>query len=148
MEFFLSSDEIALLQAKLASVPDADTCVYFDIHTSNIMIRHGEFIIIDMGYLSHGSYLFDIGLLYTIEGFPELGTCEMVTKIPNDTGRALWLSFETQYFANKSADEYAFFDKNRGFFASLRLIYSITFLPKQRDQLAIMNKDVLLPKIL
>ena len=69
--------------------------MHFEIHTSNMMLRDSALIIIGMGDLPRGSILFDIGLLYTIYDFPELGTCEMVTNIPKDAGKALWLSFDS-----------------------------------------------------
>ena len=147
MDFFLSADEIALLQGKLLSIPDADTLVHFDLHTSNIMIRDGEPVIIDMGDLSRGHYLFDIGLLCTIYGIPELDICEMATKIPTEAGVRLWDHFLRHYFADKPAEDYQFFLRNMHFLASLRLIYTITVLPSLRDRLARAIKDVLLPKM-
>ena len=145
MDFCVSADDIAFLQAKLATIPEGNTCVHFDIHTSNIMIRDSEPVIIDMGDLSRGSYLFDIGLLCTIYGIPELGICELATKIPTAKGVELWEHFLAQYFADKSAEEYAFFHQNRYFLASLRIIYTITFLPKLRNQMVQLLKTVLLP---
>ena len=147
MDFFLSPQEIAFLLDKLESIPDADNCVHFDIHTSNIMIKGGEPIIIDMGDLSRGSYLFDIGLLCTIYGYPELKICELATKIPSDEGFRLWQSFLKAYFVNKPKEDFDYFRNNMAFLASLRLIYTITFLPALRDQLAITVKDFLLPKM-
>jgi len=147
MGFFLSASEIALLQSKLQSIPDADTLVHFDLHTSNIMIRGGEPVIIDMGDLSRGHYLFDVGLLCTIYGIPELDICEMATKIPTDDGVRLWEHFLQHYFADKPVEEYEFFQSNKYFLASLRLIYTITFLPSLRERLTRAIKDVLLPKM-
>ncbi len=148
MDFFLSADEIAFLQARLDSIPGADTCVHFDLHTSNIMIRDGEPVIIDMGDFSRGHYLFDVGLMCTIYGIPELGISEMATKIPNDDGFRLYEGFLKHYFADKTDEEYQFFQRNMHFLASLRLIYTITFIPKLREKLAGMIKDVLLPKMM
>ena len=148
MAFFLSADEIGFLQRKLDGIPDADTCVHFDLHTSNIMIRAGEPVIIDMGDLSRGHYLFDIGLLCTIYGYPELGISELATKIPGEDGLRLLDGVLKAYFADKPAEEYRLFEENRHFLASLRLIYTVTFLPKLREPLAAMIKDVLLPKML
>ena len=147
MDFFLSPQEIAFLLEKLESIPDAGNCVHFDLHTSNIMIKGGEPIIIDMGDLSRGSYLFDIGVLCTIYGYPELAISELATKIPSDKGFVLWESFLKAYFANKPQQELDFFRSNMAFLASLRLIYTITFLPALRDQLAVTVKDFLLPKM-
>jgi uncharacterized protein (TIGR02172 family) len=140
MDFFLSPQEIAFLLDKLESIPDATNCVHFDLHTSNIMIKNGEPIIIDMGDLSRGSYLFDIGVLCTIYGYPELAISEMATRIPSDQGFVLWESFLEAYFANKSQQDFDFFLCSKAFFASLRLIYTITFLPALRDQLASRSK--------
>lgn len=148
MAFFLTPAEIDFLQRKLAAIPDADTCVHFDLHSSNIMIRGGEPVIIDMGDLSRGHYLFDIGLMCTIYGVPELDICEMATKIPADAGQQLWESFIRHYFADKPAEEYRFFEENMYFLASLRLIYTITFLPSLRDRLAAAVKDLLLPRMM
>jgi uncharacterized protein (TIGR02172 family) len=147
MDFFLSADEIAFLQRKLRSIPDADTLVHFDLHTSNIMIRAGEPVIIDMGDLSRGHYLFDVGLLCTIYGIPELDICEMATKIPNEAGVRLWDHFLKHYFADKPVGEYQFFQRNMHFLASLRLIYTITFLPSLRERLSRAVKEVLLPRM-
>jgi uncharacterized protein (TIGR02172 family) len=147
MDFFLSADEIALLHRLLETIPDADTCVHFDLHTSNIMIRNGEPVIIDMGDLSRGHYLFDIGVLCTIYGYPETGICEMATKIPSADGLRLLERFLVHYFAGKPEDEYRFFQQNKYFLASLRLIYSTTFLPKLRAESARIIKEILLPKM-
>lgn len=147
MDFFLSPAEIAFLLERLETIPDATSIVHFDLHTSNIMMRNGEPVIIDMGDVSRGHYFFDIGLIYTIFGYPEQDTCAMVTKIPSDKGAVLCESFINHYFADKPEQERAYFERNRHFLASLRLIYTITFLPKLREQLADTIKNVLLPKM-
>jgi uncharacterized protein (TIGR02172 family) len=148
MDFFLSAGEIALLLRLLETIPDADTCVHFDLHTSNIMIRDGEPVIIDMGDLSRGHYLFDIGLLCTIYGYPETGICEMATKIPNADGLRLLEHFLEHYFRGKPEHEYRFFQENRSFLASLRLIYTSTFLPSLKAESARIIKEILLPKMI
>lgn len=147
MDFFLPPEDLALLHERLSSMPEAETCVHFDIHSSNIMIRDGEPVIIDMGDFSRGSYLFDLGLLATIYGVPELGICELATKIPTALGLQLWERFQVHYFADKSPEEYAYFDTHRDFLASLRLIYTVTFLPKMRDACVHMIRDLLMPRI-
>ena len=148
MDFFLSAPEIDILLGKLASIPDADTCVHFDLHTSNIMMREGEPVLIDMGDMSIGSYLFDVGLLCCIYGLPELGSSEVVTKIPNETGAKLWQGFIKYYFADKPPEEFEFFQRHMHFLASLRLVYTITAVPPSRDLLVGLIKDKLLAKML
>jgi len=148
MDFFVAAHEIDILLGKLESIPDADTCVHFDLHTSNIMMREGEPVLIDMGDMSIGSYLFDVGLLCCIYGLPELGSSEVVTKVPNDTGAKLWQGFIKHYFADKPPEEFEFFQRNMHFLASLRLIYTITAVPPAKDLLVSLIKDKLLAKML
>ncbi len=147
MDGLLTAEDIALLMRNLELMPDSETCVHFDLHSSNIMIQNGDPIIIDMGDFSIGSYLFDVGLIYTLYGAEELGLSMMATKIPNDKGLEIWKSFEKHYFADKSEEERAYFHDNRYFFASLRIIFVITFLPKLREDCLKMMKDILLPRI-
>jgi uncharacterized protein (TIGR02172 family) len=146
--YLLTPEQSEYLMEKLESLPDSDTCVHFDLHSSNIMMQNGELVIIDMGDFSTGSYLFDIGLIFVIYGIPELGISMLATKIPNEQGLEFWNHFEKHYFADKSAEERAFFEQNKYFLASLRTIYSITFLPSLRSELERWLKDFLLPRIM
>jgi len=111
------------------------------------MIRNGEALVIDMGDLSVGSPLFDVALLYMIYGVPELGISELATKIPNARGVELWNGFVKHYFAGQPPEAYEVFHRDRYFFASLRLIYTITFFPKLQEQCVHWVRDILLPKM-
>ncbi|MFZ4387923.1 MAG: anti-sigma factor antagonist [Chthoniobacterales bacterium] len=146
--YLLTPEQSEFLMEKLESLPDADNCVHFDLHSSNIMVQNGELVIIDMGDFSTGSYLFDIGLIYMIYGVPELGISMLATKIPTKQGLQFWNHFEKHYFAGKSAEERAFFQENKYFLASLRTIYCITFLTHLRSELERWLKDILLPKMM
>jgi uncharacterized protein (TIGR02172 family) len=146
--YLLTPEQSEYLMEKLESLPDSDTCVHFDLHSSNIMMQNGELVIIDMGDFSTGSNLFDLGLIYMIYGVPELGLSMLATKIPTEQGLEFWKHFETHYFAGMSAEDRAFFEENKYFLASLRLIYSVTFLTHLRDVLENWIKDILLPKIM
>ncbi len=131
----LSDDEVWCLLQRLESVPQADTLVHFDLHTSNIMIRDGEPVIIDMGDVSRGCPLFDVGVIALIFGYPETGGSEFVTRVPNQTGRILYESFIETYFVGRPVWEREFFERNADFLACLRLIAAVAFLPFKRDEL-------------
>ena len=146
--YLLTAEQSDFLLEKLESLPEADTCVHFDLHSSNIMMQNGELVIIDMGDFSTGTYLFDLGLIYLIYGVPELGISHLATKIPVAQGLEFWNHFERHYFADRTAEERAFFEANKYFLASLRVIYSITFLTHLRDEMERWLKDVLLPRIM
>jgi uncharacterized protein (TIGR02172 family) len=124
----LTPEETEFMLDRLEAVPDAETCVHFDLHSSNIMVQNGELVIIDMGDFSIGSNMFDLGLIYMIYGVPELGMCKMATKLETEQGLAFWSAFARRYFADRSAEERAFFEANRYFLASLRIVHAITYL--------------------
>ena len=142
-----SMAEISLLLERLDVIPDANNCVHFDLHSSNIMLQNGELVLIDMGDFSIGSNFFDIGLIYMIYGMPELDMCMLATKIDAASGVEFWNSFATHYFANRPPEERAFFEANRYFLASLRIVCAIHYLPHIREKLTGMIKDTLLPRI-
>ena len=144
----LTPEETEHMLDRLEAVPDADTCVHFDLHSSNIMVQGGELVIIDMGDFSIGSNMFDLGLIYMIYGVPELGMCRMATKIETEDGLAFWNAFARHYFSGRSAEERAFFEANRYFLASLRIVHAITYLTHLRADLARMLRDVLMPKVM
>ena len=114
---WLPQEDVSLLEARLGMIRDADTLVHFDLHTSNIMIRDGEPVIIDMGDVSRGHYLFDLGLIALIYGFESSGSSEFVTKIPGALGRRLYDAFLDAYFARRSPQEREFFARNEAFLA-------------------------------
>ena len=144
----LTPDETEFMLERLEAIPDAETCVHFDLHTSNIMVQGGELVLIDMGDFSIGSNMFDLGLLFMIYGVPELGMSKVVTKIEVEHGLAFWNAFERHYFADRSPAERAFFDANRYFLASLRTVHAITYLTHLRADLARMLREVLVPRIM
>ena len=138
--------DVELLRGKIVAIPDADTCVHFDLHGGNVMIRDGEPVVIDMGDFSRGSPLFDLGLVETIYS-PAVGICERVTKLPNDLGADFLTRFLDHYFAGRP-DELASFEMDRAFYASLRLLHSIRLLeaiPDFRQQLIGVLRDRLIP---
>lgn len=142
----LAPGDVQLLRKKLAAIPDADTCVHFDLHGGNVMIRDGEPVVIDMGDFSRGNPLFDIGLVETIYS-PVVGICERVTKLPNDVGADFLARFLHHYFAGRP-DELARFEADRAFYASLRLLHSIRLLdaiPDFRQELIVVLRDGLIP---
>jgi uncharacterized protein (TIGR02172 family) len=142
----LAPADVELIRGKLAAIPDADTCVHFDLHGGNVMVRDGEPVVIDMGDFSRGSPLFDLGLIETIYS-PEVGICERVTKLPNAVGAEFLGRFLGHYFTGRP-EERARFEADRAFYASLRLLHSIRLLgaiPDFRQQLIVVLRDGLIP---
>ena len=115
MGAFLTASDVGFLLERLRAIPDSENCVHFDLHSSNIMIRKNEALIIDLGDFSIGSYFFDIGLLSFIYGLPELGICEMATKMPSEQGIQLYENFLDSYFVDRPAADFEFFRRNQYF---------------------------------
>ena len=143
----LAPDDVALLRAKLAAIPDADTCVHFDLHGGNVMVQEGEAVVIDMGDFSRGSPLFDLGLIETIYS-PVVGICEPVTKLPNEIGARFLARFLDHYFDGLPAADRERFERDRAFYASLRILHSVRLLdaiPDFRDRIWSVVTDTLIP---
>lgn len=146
----LTAEESNFLHRKLDDVPDSSTCVHFDLHSGNTMLGpDGELVVIDMGDLSIGSPFFDLGVIYMIYGVPEMGLSERAARVPRDLGLAFWQKFESQYFRRYGTEQdRALFHRDRYFYASLRGIYAMTFLPQMRQELEGILKDTLLPRMM
>ena len=143
----LGTADAALPRAKLAAIPEGTTCVHFDLHGGNVMVQGDEPVVIDMGDFSRGSPLFDLGLIATIYS-PVVGICEAVTKIPNDIGARFLDHFLDHYFDGLPPDERARFERDRPFYASLRLLHSVRLLdaqPEFRDRIWTAVTDRLIP---
>lgn len=142
-----SSDDIEHLRQRLDQIPDTDECVHLDLHTSNIMIRDGQPLIIDMGEFSVGNFLFDLGQWCTIYGYPELNTCEIVTRIPSDRGLVFLEKLLDFYFLGRSREERAQFEANRHFLASLRTMGAASMVPALREPLVRQVREFMMPRI-
>jgi uncharacterized protein (TIGR02172 family) len=142
-----SAEDIEHLRYRLDQIPDTDECVHLDLHTSNIMIREGQPLIIDMGEFSVGSFLFDLGQWCTIYGYPELNTCEIVTQIPSDRGRVFLENLLDAYFTDRSQEERAIFEANRHFLASLRTMGAACMVPALREPLVKQVREFMMPRI-
>ena len=140
-------EDIEHLRHRLDHIPDTDECVHLDLHTSNIMIRDGQPLIIDMGEFSVGSFLFDLGQWCTIYGYPELNTCEIVTQIPSDRGREFLESLLDDYFSDRSPEDRALFEANRHFLASLRTMGAACMVPALREPLVKQVREFMMPNI-
>lgn len=140
----LDDADVDLLLRLLEEMPGPERCVHFDLHSSNIMLRRGEPVIIDMGDLSRGSHWFDLALIYMIYGFAELEFSELATGVPVDLGVRLWEAFAARYFERCDPADRRYFEANRHFLVSLRLIGAFDIAPARRSlHLDIIRKHLL-----
>lgn len=64
LDAYLTSDEIESLVRFIDTIPDHDGVVHGDCHVGNILVQHGELVLIDMADISRGHPFFDIGSEY------------------------------------------------------------------------------------
>ncbi len=141
----LADADVDLLHRLLEEMPGPEHCVHFDLHSSNIMLRRGEPVVIDMGDISRGSHWFDVALIYLIYGVPELELSMLATGIPVDLGLRLWESFSRRYFEHRDPADRRYFEAHRHFLASLRLIAAFEIAPARREIHLKILRDHLLP---
>ncbi len=88
---------------------DASTnYVHGDFHTNNVILTNDEFMLIDMGSFSLGSYLFDLAVLhFSFFDSPESveGDISAFNGLDRATRNAVWNSFVEEYFKDKSEAE-------------------------------------------
>ncbi len=147
MESHLPGEDVHMLLKRLENIPDDDHCLHFDLHSSNIMIKDGEPLLLDLGDFSTGSYLFEIGVIAAIYSKPSSGVCQRVTKLPGDLGLKLFNHFCESYFANKPPEDLEFFRRNFNFLQALRPMFASTFLPSFGETWIPRLRDELLPLI-
>ncbi|MGA0172396.1 MAG: hypothetical protein ACO3NL_01970, partial [Phycisphaerales bacterium] len=104
----------------------------FDLHSSNIVLRRGQPVIIDLGDLSRGSHWFDVALRFTIYGVPDLGLSKLACGIPVPYGLRLCNAFERRSMADFGSAVRACFEENRFVLASLRLLCAFEIAPARK----------------
>lgn len=109
------------------------------------MIQNGEPVIIDMGDLSIGSYLFDVGLVFAIYGVEELGLSMRATKLPVAQGLELWSKFHEHFFADKASKSARSFMRTATSWDHCASCAPRTFA-KMRSEFVPMIKNVFIPK--
>lgn len=69
----LTSEEMRSIRGLLETIPESDRMIHGDCHVKNIMMHHGEPLLIDLDTLSRGDPVIELGnLFYTYIAFEEL----------------------------------------------------------------------------
>ena len=102
------AEEYGALSAFLSSIPDRTTFVHGDCHVKNIMVRDGEFFLIDMDTLSRGHPIFEYALLlcpYAIFEEDDPGNGLRFFGLPKETLQALWDGVAKSWLGEKYTKE-------------------------------------------
>lgn len=105
---YYTDQELSSLKALVESVPDTGTLIHGDYHPNNIMVQHGELILIDMGDMTLGHPIFDfLATAATQVNLVKLSPeyAEYHTRMPAELITRTWRKLIDNYFADKDENE-------------------------------------------
>ena len=110
LDAYLTNDEIEALVRFIDVIPNHDGVVHGDCHVGNILVQHGELVLIDMADISRGHPFFDIGSEYFhykithVEGVREIILRSVLGFVPDndDMTDAIWDALVQGYFEPES----------------------------------------------
>lgn len=105
---YYTGQELSLLKALVESVPDTGTLIHGDYHPNNIMVQHGELILIDMGDMTLGHPIFDfLATAATQVNLVKLSPeyAEYHTRMPAELITRTWRRLIDTYYADKDENE-------------------------------------------
>lgn len=95
---YLDPEDVDTLLRINDSIPEGDTVVHGDFHPLNIMMQRGELILIDMGDLTRGHPLYELGAMYLLHVNPAgPAITEQFTKMKGSDAQRLWELFLAGY---------------------------------------------------
>ena len=93
---WLSEEEIRHYDEMINVIPERDTLIHGEFHEKNILGRGGELEMIDMGDISQGHPLVELGCIYS----SHLVFAEKVVDMPAEKGKEIWEKFLKYYFGD------------------------------------------------
>ncbi len=119
---FLDDKQRSLILEKVLAIPEVDTCVHGDLHTSNILIQDGEPRLIDLGDFSLGHPMFDVGQIYNIFYCSrQTHISERAVGMEPELAFRVWELFERYYFDSPDEEQREDIRQQAFFFGCLRL---------------------------
>lgn len=100
---YFPEESINMLLNIVNSIPTGNRLLHLDLQTKNAMIQDGELMLIDMGEVSYGHPLLDLGHAYSsMVGL--IGDYEKIIGIPRELGQRLWNRAIDYYFDGLPAE--------------------------------------------
>ena len=111
MKNYMTEEEGAVLDRMLAAMPEGTCLMHSDFHPKNVMMQNGEALLIDMGDISIGSPLFDLGATYNVLHHLSDEMIYQSTGIPLPLRDRFWKRFAQTYFATEDEQTLAYYEK-------------------------------------
>lgn len=115
---YLSEEELNHYNRLLEVFPERNTLIHGDFHEKNILVRNGELEMIDMGDISQGHPLIELGCVYSTH----MTLSEKVIDMPREKAVGMWKKFSKYYFGDLAEETKNRLENVLGWIASMRLL--------------------------
>jgi len=88
------------------NIPQSRRLLHCDLQTKNAMMQNGELMLIDMGEMSYGHPLLDLGHARSAM-YDFIGNYEATIGLPRELGKKVWLKTLDYYFKDLDAADKA-----------------------------------------
>lgn len=100
---YFPKESIDMLMSIVDMIPVGNRLLHLDLQTKNVMVQDGELMLIDMGEVSYGHPMLDLGHAYSaMVSF--VGDYEKTIGMPREMGQRLWDKAMDYYMDGLSAD--------------------------------------------
>lgn len=103
MERWLTGEELALYTSLIDVIPTRNTVIHGDFHEKNILVRDDDLEMIDMGDISQGHPLVELGCVYS----SHIELAKPVLGMTPEKGREVWEKFLHHYFDDLDSEKEA-----------------------------------------
>lgn len=139
---FYEADTITKLRRLIDSIPPRSTFIHGDFHPGNIMVKDGEWILIDMGDASVGHPICDLIGAFQIMKLVSQNTgpgAMRYTGMPAALLSRVWNAFEKRYFGTENPAQLEKINGLLRYYSLIRSLAGVTFSeavpPEKRPEL-------------
>lgn len=100
-----TDEEKELLKKRLAELPTDTKCLHGDMQLSNVIHSPVGDFVIDLGLLSYGNPLFDVGFFYYLTEFLPADLVPQILRIDMPTFKKCWELYAKEYFESDNLEE-------------------------------------------
>ena len=138
----LSTKEKKTLLRFLNSVEDTGTCLHGDLHIGNVVTDGTTDYFIDVGDLSYGNPLFDLGGFYIMSHVITDADCRETYHISLAQHQMFWAFFLREYFGADTPDKLVEADRRAKLFAAFQALVYLDYDPSCTDFLRFVQKMI------
>ena len=103
---YFDTEAIDLMMHIVDNIPQSRRLLHCDLQTKNAMMQNGELMLIDMGEMSYGHPLLDLGHARSAM-YDFIGNYEATIGLPRELGKKVWLKTLDYYFKDLDAADKA-----------------------------------------